>query len=225
MDKYPKRVSKIFERNIRQINRIVANIMAICSVVILLMTFLSVTGFFEFGTSYTYFVIIVGLLVSLSPKILSRFLSDNIMKYYMFISAFVFIGVMGANGHIGIYITYALVLIVSCLYFKESIVLSASAISYMVMLVSVYVKVAGLPEVLYGVYTRNHLFLSYAAYLCDLMNDSLEPIKQTKGSHSAVAREHMDNTDSYSEWIQYSYDHIVIRESAPDLFKYLCKLY
>lgn len=39
MDKYPKRVSKIFERNIRQINRIVANIMAICSVVILLMTF------------------------------------------------------------------------------------------------------------------------------------------------------------------------------------------
>lgn len=142
MDKYPKRVSKIFERNIRQINRIVANIMAICSVVILLMTFLSVTGFFEFGTSYTYFVIIVGL-----------------------------------------------------------------------------------PEVLYGVYTRNHLFLSYAAYLCDLMNDSLEPIKQTKGSHSAVAREHMDNTDSYSEWIQYSYDHIVIRESAPDLFKYLCKLY
>ena len=78
--------------------------MAICSVVILLMTFLSVTGFFEFGTSYTYFVIIVGLLVSLSPKILSRFLSDNIMKYYMFISASVFIGVMGANGHIGIYI-------------------------------------------------------------------------------------------------------------------------
>lgn len=186
---------------------------------------MSVTGFFEFGTSYTYFVIIVGLLVSLSPKILSRFLSDNIMKYYMFISAFVFISVMGANGHIGIYITYALVPIVSCLYFKESIVLSASAISYMVMLVSVYVKVAGLPEVLYGVYTRNHLFLSYAAYLCDLMNDSLEPIKQTKGSHSAVAREHMDNTDSYSEWIQYSYDHIVIRESAPDLFKYLCKLY
>lgn len=181
--------------------------------------------FCEFGTSYTYFVIIVGLLVSLSPKILSRFLSDNIMKYYMFISASVFIGVMGANGHIGIYITYALVPIVSCLYFKESIVLSASAISYMVMLVSVYVKVAGLPEVLYGVYTRNHLFLSYAAYLCDLMNDSLEPIKQTKGSHSAVAREHMDNTDSYSEWIQYSYDHIVIRESAPDLFKYLCKLY
>ena len=81
MDKYPKRVSKIFERNIRQINRIVANIIAICSVVILLMTFLSVTGFFEFGTSYTYFVIIVGL-----------------------------------------------------------------------------------PEVLYGVYTRDHLFLSYAAY-------------------------------------------------------------
>lgn len=166
MDKYPKRVSKIFERNIRQINRIVANIIAICSVVILLMTFLSVTGFFEFGTSYTYFVIIVGL-----------------------------------------------------------------------------------PEVLYGVYTRNHLFLSYAAYFtfeyivvtsilyclvkrvnrliqeCDQMNDSLEPIKQTKGSHSAVAGEHMDNTDSYSEWIQYSYDHIVIQESAPDLFKYLCKLY
>lgn len=49
MDKYPKRVSKIFERNIRQINRIVANIMAICSVVILLMTFLSVTGFLNLG--------------------------------------------------------------------------------------------------------------------------------------------------------------------------------
>ena len=188
--------------------------MAICSVVILLMTFLSVTGFFEFGTSYTYFVIIVGLLVSLSPKILSRFLSDNIMKYYMFISASVFIGVMGANGHIGIYITYALVPIVSCLYFKESIVLSASAISYMVMLVSVYVKVAGLPEVLYGVYIRNHLFLSYAAGF------TFEYIVVTSILYCLVKR-----TDIYSEWIQYSYDHIVIRESAPDLFKYLCKLY
>lgn len=176
--------------------------------------FLSVTGFFEFGTSYTYFVIIVGRLVSLSPKILSRFLSDNIMKYYMFISASVFIGVMGANGHIGIYITYALVPIVSCLYFKESIVLSASAISYMVMLVSVYVKVAGLPEVLYGVYTRNHLFLSYAAGF------TFEYIVVTSILYCLVKR-----TDIYSEWIQYSYDHIVIRESAPDLFKYLCKLY
>lgn len=131
MDKYPKRVSKIFECNIRQINRIVANIMAICSVVILLMTFLSVTGFFEFGTSYTYFVIIVGL-----------------------------------------------------------------------------------PEVLYGVYTRNHLFLSYAAGF------TFEYIVVTSILYCLVKR-----TDIYSEWIQYSYDHIVIRESAPDLFKYLCKLY
>lgn len=63
----------------------------------------------------------------------------------------------------------------------------------------------------------NALCINYSsAYLCDLMNDSLEPIKQTKDSHFAVAREHMDNKDSYSEWIQYSYDHIVIRESAPD---------
>lgn len=270
MDKYPKSVSTIFERNTKQINRIVANIMAVCSVVILMMAFLSIMGFFEFGTGYTYFVIIVGLFVSLSPKLFAHVLPDNFLKYYMLISASVFIGMMGTNEHIGIYITYALVPIMSCLYFEESTVVAASVISYLVMLFSVYIHSASMPEVIYEGYARDHIFLSYAAgftfeyivvtsilyglvkrvnslihecdkikhdynnaekerqvfnalcvnyssaYFCDLMNDSFETIKQTEGSRAAVARAHMDNMNSYSEWIRYSYEHIVIRDSSLD---------
>lgn len=63
----------------------------------------------------------------------------------------------------------------------------------------------------------NALSIDYtAAYYCDLVADTMEPIKQESFSHSAMANGKMRKGYRFSEWIRYSYDHVLIKESFPD---------
>ena len=63
----------------------------------------------------------------------------------------------------------------------------------------------------------NALCVNYtAAYFCDLMADSIEPVKQEKFSHCTQWQERLREAPRYSDWIRYAYDTFVIRESAPD---------
>lgn len=63
----------------------------------------------------------------------------------------------------------------------------------------------------------NALCINYSAvYCCDLMTDYMESIKQKDFSHSAHESGNLNNPHSYSEWIRYAYDHIVIKETSPD---------
>lgn len=151
----------MFERNTRQVNRIIARIFAFGSIAILILVLCSCLGIFEFGKNYTLIVLIAGLIISLSPSILIRVLSPDVMKNYMLIALAVFIGVLGTNNHIGIYITYALVPIFSCLYFDPKLILRTSVFSYLVMAAAVYVNSAEKYEVVNMGMSRTSLFIAY----------------------------------------------------------------
>jgi len=69
----------------------------------------SALGIFEFGRNYTILILVAGLLLAITPSILIRYLADYIMKYYMLILVALFIGILGTNSLIGVYITYILV--------------------------------------------------------------------------------------------------------------------
>lgn len=90
-----------------------------------------------------------GSVVAISPSILIRFLSGNALKYYMLVMAALLIGLLGTNNHIGVYITYALVPIASCLYFDPALVVKTGIFSYLIMLWSVYINSRNLYEVVY----------------------------------------------------------------------------
>ena len=55
-----------------------------------------------------------------------------------------------------------------------------------------------------------------AAYYCDLMTDYIEIIKQKEYSHSAKGETRLRNPHSYTEWTNYAYEHIIVKETAPD---------
>lgn len=152
----------MLENNTKQINLMISKIYAICSLAIIFMTVCSLTGVFEFGTKYTYIVLIAGLIVSLSPGILIHFLSDNVMKYYMLIILVLFIGVIATDETIGIYMTYALVPIISCLYFEPVLTKIISVISYIAMIVAVYFRTGKMYEVVLLGRNHNQIFLAYA---------------------------------------------------------------
>lgn len=154
-------MKSLFEKNTAQVNRIIAKILAVCSAAIFIMVGLSLFGFFQFGSVYTVIVLFGGLLVSLSPCILIKFLSDNFMRYYMLILLAVFMGAAGSSNNVGVYITYALAPIISCLYFDPKFTVKITAFSYLVMAVSLYISAADRYEVIYEHMTRMHIFIAY----------------------------------------------------------------
>ena len=151
----------MFEKNTKQVNDMMAKMFAAGTVFIILMVILSWLGIFEFGASYTWIVFIAGIAISLSPSVLIHILPDNVMKYYMLVILAVFIGVLGTNNHIGIYITYALVPVLSCLYFDPKLIIKISLFSYVVMACSLYVNSAYKFEVTHMDYTRFYIFMAY----------------------------------------------------------------
>ena len=151
----------MFGKNTRKINNVIAKMFAVCSVLVIVMAVLSILGVFEFGNTYTAIVLVAGLVVSVSPILLIRFVPPYIMKYYMLIILAVFIGILGTSNHIGIYITYALVPIFSCLYFDPKFTIKMSIISYFAMAVSVYISTASNYEVLYMGKSHIEMFIAY----------------------------------------------------------------
>lgn len=158
-----KKITSTFEKNTAQINRNIVNILAGCSILVIIMVVLSTLGFFEFGRKYNLILLTLGLILCLAPQILIQYLLEKFMKYYMLISAAVFISILGANKNIGIYITYALVPLMSCFYFEPPLVLKASVFSYVLMILSVYISSADMAEVLYQGRPRMWIFQAYAA--------------------------------------------------------------
>lgn len=55
-----------------------------------------------------------------------------------------------------------------------------------------------------------------AAFCCDLMTDYIEVIKQKEYSHSAQGKNNLHDEHSYTEWTNYVYEHIIVKETAPD---------
>ena len=153
----------MFEENTKQINKLIANMFFASSMIIVLMTIFSVIGIFEFGKKYTLIVLILGLFVTASPRILMNHIPAGIFKYYMVICGSIFIGILGMSPRIGIYISYALIPAFSCLYFEPKFVLKTGIFSYLVMMVSLYFGSAYMDEVLYLGRSRSYIFMAYSA--------------------------------------------------------------
>ena len=150
----------MLEKNTHQVNRIMVRIYAACAVVVIALVVCSSLGIFEFGRTYTAIVLVAGLVISISPSILVHFVSDNVLKHYMLIMTSIFIGILGTNNHIGVYITYVLVPVFSCLYFEPKLTVASSIFSYIAMFIAVYINTAGKYEVVYMGMSRWHLFIA-----------------------------------------------------------------
>lgn len=151
----------MFEKNTKQVNQIMSQLFAVATLAILILVSFSYLGIFEFGKNYTLIILVAGLIIALSPSILIHYLSDNVMRYYMIILVTVFIGVLGTNNHIGVYITYALVPIYSCLYFEPAFTVKSSILAYITMVISVFINSASKYEVVYQGRSRIQIAIAY----------------------------------------------------------------
>ena len=158
---FPAERMSMLEKNTKQVNCMMTRLFMAGAGAVLVLVLLSHLGVFEFGRRYTEVIFVAGLITAISPHILIHFVSDNVMRYLMMISVSLFIGVLGTSNHIGVYITYALVPIFSCLYFDPGFTVKMSILSYLIMVVSVYINSAGKFEVVYLGRPRLQMAIAY----------------------------------------------------------------
>lgn len=158
---FPAERMSMLEKNTKQVNCMMTRLFMAGAGAVLVLVLLSHLGVFEFGRRYTEVIFVAGLITAISPHILIHFVSDNVMRYLMMISVSLFIGVLGTSNHIGVYITYALVPIFSCLYFDPGFTVKMSIISYLIMVISVYINSAGKFEVVYLGRPRLQMAIAY----------------------------------------------------------------
>lgn len=153
----------MFEKNTREINRRMVITFAVSSLLLLILLLLN-DALFHFNPMTVKIIVFLGIPLTLSPALLySLKFPDNFVKYYMAISISILIGILGCFNDIGIYITFTLIPIASCMYFDAKYTLFCSIFSYFVMFFSVYINSAGKLEVTELGYTRLSVFWGYIA--------------------------------------------------------------
>ena len=152
------------EENTRQVNRIAAYTLFACTFVIIALLGLDVSGNLHMDKWLKYTIGCVGAVVTISPLVLLKLkVNDTFLKYYILIVLVLFIGVLGTSNGIGIYISFALAPIVSCLYFDPKLTKVMGWIAYIVMVLSVFINSAGKMEITYYGWTHFHTFFLYIA--------------------------------------------------------------
>ncbi len=152
----------MLEKNTKQVNKIISYSLAGCSLAMIVLLFLNHIGFFHYTKGLYFTIKYLGLFVTLSPFVLYKIkISDTVLKYYMLIIMAVLIGVMGTFTGIGIYISYVLVPIASCLYFDKKLTYVTAAFSYCMMVMGVWVNTSVRWEVLYKNWTHQRAFTAY----------------------------------------------------------------
>lgn len=152
----------MFKDNTKQVNRVLAQSLLWCSLGLIALLITNYMGLFHFKTNLLMIIVIAGFMACCMPFILFKTgVPDIFLKYYIHISVSILIGLMGMNNSVGIYITFILVPIISCLYFDRRFTLIIGVISYCTMTLAVYVNCAGKMEVIYYGWSHLKTFMLY----------------------------------------------------------------
>lgn len=152
----------MLQDNTRKMNQLVMRCLAVCALAILALLITYHLNIFEFDARLLWSIRILGFGATLSPILLYYLkLPDEFLKYYMTIAISIFVGTLGCFNEVGIYITFILAPIASCLYFDPRFTAITTGISYLVMVSAVYINCAGKLEVKYMDWSHMQAFRAY----------------------------------------------------------------
>jgi len=160
---------------IRKIKEVIAKGCLGCGIALIAVLSLAWIHVFNFPKQVIIMILAVGVPATFIPYILYRLkVNDRFLKSYMLVMMSILIGVLGTQSTIGIYITYALVPIISCMYFSFRFTLGISIISFFTMMFGIYFNCANKFEVTYLGMSHIDTFRGYMLgftieYICVMM--------------------------------------------------------
>lgn len=125
-----------FTHNDQCANRITCKIIFIVSVIFPLFLLLSYSGILHISSqSFLLPTLMVVILDAVLLTMLHFKVSSQIIKYYCLIEIEVVIGLMSTNAQLGIYITYVIAPVMSCIYFDKTLTRRISFFGYFMMII------------------------------------------------------------------------------------------
>lgn len=150
------------DNNTRKVNELLARALSYCAIILVVLLLLVPFRIFDFSPRIIRIIVFAGIPATLFPIIMFKLkVPDRFLKHYMLIALGVLIGLLGTQSGIGIYITYILVPIASCLYISRRFTAYIGTVCYFVMMAGVYFNSAGKLEVIYKGWSHKLTFRNY----------------------------------------------------------------
>ena len=130
-----------FAKNDQQVSYIMCKVVLWMTLVFPAFFILSAIHIFSVTISDLMKITPVGVFCTVSPMILYKcHVPAKFLKNYSIIAIALVIALMAGNAHIGIYMTYALAMALSCLYFDKKFTVRTTIIGYLCLVAAVYVR-------------------------------------------------------------------------------------
>ena len=130
-----------FEQNDLKVCKKLSKILIYCIIVYPLLFILSAIGIFRTGYTSLTILTCVGVVAMISPTIGFKMnLSTQALKYVSVLAVSITVAAMGTDSTVGIFISYALPLLTSCMYFDKKFTKNICIISYITMIISLFFK-------------------------------------------------------------------------------------
>lgn len=110
--------------------------------------FFSLIGLFQSKISDLLVMTMVGLIATMGPTVVNKIgVSVSVLKYIVVIALCGLLTIMASNAAVGIYMTYSLPMVFSIFYYDKKFTLKTSIISYVFLVLSLFLRSQGLNQV------------------------------------------------------------------------------
>ena len=209
----------VFETNQRKMNKVVCKSIAYAFLAFPVMLLLKGLGVFKFSGSLSILLLLIGAFCTLSPLVILKFVKNQVfVRYYSLICVIVLISYLGTNYYVGIYLTFALAPILSCLYFNKRFTVEIVGLSYLGFLISYYFRAAEIRDRLYPTETVFENFFPLAAgYTIEFAVTLLFLYKLVDRAHTMMVKQELMIAEMAKEEIKTS---LALAATKDILFEY-----
>ncbi len=131
-----------FEQNDLKVNKRMTKVLLWMTLVFPVLFILTAAGIFWIKFSDLTRLTIIGCFCTIGPFVMQKLgVPVAIMKYVGVLSVGFIIMMLGMNSSVGIYITFGMAQLFSCMYFDKKFTVRISIITYILMFISIYFRV------------------------------------------------------------------------------------
>ncbi|MBR1693025.1 MAG: hypothetical protein IJ711_09695 [Lachnospiraceae bacterium] len=139
-----------FEQNDAKVCKKLGKVLMWMTVVFPVLFLATAAGVFQIPYGDLALLSVIGCVCTLGPGIATRVGAPaKIMKYVSVLSIGLVIMLLGGNWTIGIYMTYGLAMLFSCMFFDKKFTTQIAVISYFMLVVSLYLRSRNVPQIEY----------------------------------------------------------------------------
>lgn len=139
-----------FEKNNRMVCKRLAKVLLWMTLVFPVLFLATAAGVFQIRYPDLAVLSAIGCVCTIGPTLLQRAgISVDVMRYVSVLAVGFVVMLLGGNSAIGIYMTYGLAMLFSCMFFDKKFTMRISIVSYIFLIISLYLRSRNVQQIEY----------------------------------------------------------------------------